>query len=62
MRRWNGWGDDGIDVPLPDAAHAFLNDAVGTPTPPVSTPPTYTPPTTPDPPVITSYPRTLSGN
>ncbi len=29
MRRWNGWGDDRQDYPLPDAAAAFLAGHVG---------------------------------
>lgn len=29
MRRWNGWGDDTIDYPLPENAGAFLEQAVG---------------------------------
>lgn len=35
MRRWNGWGDDGIDMPLNDAALAFLRERVGETQPPV---------------------------
>ncbi|MCP4425788.1 MAG: FAD-binding oxidoreductase [Chloroflexi bacterium] len=34
MRRWNGWGDDTIDYPLPDNASAFLDELVGPGTPP----------------------------
>lgn len=30
MRRWNGWGDDKTDYPLPDSAAAFLEELVGT--------------------------------
>ncbi len=33
MRRWNGWGDDTIDYPLPENAAAFLAELVGTGTP-----------------------------
>jgi alkyldihydroxyacetonephosphate synthase len=29
MRRWNGWGDDSIAAKLPDAAVAFMRDAIG---------------------------------
>lgn len=29
MRRWNGWGDDTIDKPLPAAARAFLEARIG---------------------------------
>lgn len=29
MRRWNGWGDETVDVPLPEAALHFLQDRVG---------------------------------
>jgi alkyldihydroxyacetonephosphate synthase len=29
MRRWNGWGDDTVDYPLPDGAKGFLTAAVG---------------------------------
>ena len=38
MRRWNGWGDDSIDYPLPNAARAFLEAlvGVGAPSPSVS--------------------------
>ena len=34
MRRWNGWGDDGIDFPLNEDMRAFLRDRVGPGTPP----------------------------
>jgi len=34
MRRWNGWGDEHIDYPLPASAMPFLLEAVGIPTPP----------------------------
>ncbi len=34
MRRWNGWGDDTIDYPLPENAAAFLAELVGPATPP----------------------------
>ena len=34
MRRWNGWGDDAIAVPLPKAAIAYLAERVGAGTPP----------------------------
>ncbi|HEX7472430.1 MAG TPA: FAD-binding oxidoreductase [Candidatus Limnocylindrales bacterium] len=33
MRRWNGWGDDAIEVGLPDGAGAFLEREIGTGTP-----------------------------
>jgi alkyldihydroxyacetonephosphate synthase len=29
MRRWNGWGDDATNYPLPDSAAAYLADLVG---------------------------------
>lgn len=29
MRRWNGWGDDAIHVPLPRAALTYLHDRAG---------------------------------
>ena len=35
MRRWNGWGDDTIEYPLPENAAAFLHERVGPGTPPV---------------------------
>jgi alkyldihydroxyacetonephosphate synthase len=35
MRRWNGWGDDTIDYPLPETAAAWLDEQIGTGTPPV---------------------------
>lgn len=34
MRRWNGWGDDTVTYPLSDAAALFLEEAVGSATPP----------------------------
>ena len=34
MRRWNGWGDEHIDYPLPPSATPFLMEAVGAATPP----------------------------
>ena len=33
MRRWNGWGDDTTDYPLPENAAAILNEWVGPGTP-----------------------------
>lgn len=30
MRRWNGWGDDSINYPVPASAHLFLEQRVGT--------------------------------
>lgn len=33
MRRWNGWGDDTIEYPLPESAAAFLEELVGPGTP-----------------------------
>jgi len=33
MRRWNGWGDDTIDFPLPASAQPFLEQRLGKPTP-----------------------------
>jgi alkyldihydroxyacetonephosphate synthase len=29
MRRWNGWGDDSIEAPLPESASHYLKDFVG---------------------------------
>ena len=29
MRRWNGWGDDAVDFPLPANAHRFLTEKIG---------------------------------
>ena len=29
MRRWNGWGDDTVDYPLPDNAADFLVPRLG---------------------------------
>jgi alkyldihydroxyacetonephosphate synthase len=29
MRRWNGWGDDGVEARLPDGALAFLRERIG---------------------------------
>ena len=29
MQRWNGWGDDSFDKPLPDTARAFLEARLG---------------------------------
>lgn len=34
MRRWNGWGDEGVRVPLPPAAGPLLERLVGSATPP----------------------------
>lgn len=34
MRRWNGWGETAIEVPLPPAARALLEDRLGPGTPP----------------------------
>ena len=34
MRRWNGWGDDTIDYPLPESAAAILDEWVGPGMPP----------------------------
>lgn len=34
MRRWNGWGDDTIDYPLPASAREFLSALVGPASPP----------------------------
>jgi len=38
MRRWNGWGDDQIEVELPGFAQAFLEErlGMGRPTPEAS--------------------------
>ncbi len=35
MRRWNGWGDDSINVGLPEEGIRFLEDITGKATPPV---------------------------
>lgn len=35
MRRWNGWGDDGIDYRLPANARTYLAELVGKATPPI---------------------------
>ncbi len=35
MRRWNGWGDDTQDYPLPEGAARFLAEALGPGTPPL---------------------------
>jgi alkyldihydroxyacetonephosphate synthase len=34
MRRWNGWGDDSIHVPLPKAAITYLHERAGAGIPP----------------------------
>ena len=34
MKRWNGWGDEHTTYPLPDKATAFLEERVGSGTPP----------------------------
>jgi alkyldihydroxyacetonephosphate synthase len=34
MRRWNGWGDESVDVPLPEGALAFLESRLGPARPP----------------------------
>lgn len=34
MRRWNGWGDETIDYPVPPGAVAWLREQVGEPAPP----------------------------
>lgn len=34
MKRWNGWGDDSVDYPLPDGALQFLVEHVGSARPP----------------------------
>lgn len=34
MRRWNGWGDDGVEAALPEAARDLLTQLVGAGTPP----------------------------
>ena len=31
MRRWNGWGDSGVEYPLPQKGPAFLEDRIGAP-------------------------------
>lgn len=38
MRRWNGWGDDAVSVPLPATAMAFLGRKLGPPRRPTDTP------------------------
>jgi len=34
MRRWNGWGDDGVSMPLPPTATTLLAELVGASEPP----------------------------
>jgi len=34
MRRWNGWGDDAVDVALEPQALAFLQERIGPGAPP----------------------------
>jgi len=34
MRRWNGWGDDTFDYPVPAAARVYLEQVLGPPSPP----------------------------
>lgn len=34
MKRWNGWGHEGTEVPLPDGAARFLAERLGPATPP----------------------------
>lgn len=34
MKRWNGWGSESVDYPLPDAAAAYLAELVGPGAPP----------------------------
>ena len=29
MKRWNGWGDEKVDYPLPDSAARYLAELVG---------------------------------
>ena len=29
MRRWNGWGDEAVDFPLPASAYRFLTEKIG---------------------------------
>ncbi len=38
MRRWNGWGDDTVDYPVPQGAHRWLEAQIGSATPPPDTP------------------------
>jgi len=33
MRRWNGWGEEGVEAPLPDRARDLLGQQVGAGTP-----------------------------
>ena len=33
MRRWNGWGEEGVEAPLPDRARDLLAQLVGPGTP-----------------------------
>ena len=35
MRRWNGWGDVGVEAHLPDGALEFLRERIGATQPPV---------------------------
>ncbi len=38
MRRWNGWGEETVEVPLPPAARRFLEERLGPGTPPQDCP------------------------
>ena len=38
MRRWNGWGDEAVQVPVPPALERLLVAALGEPRPPVDVP------------------------
>lgn len=38
MRRWNGWGDDAVQYPVPPEAMAFLAEKMGPGTPPRDVP------------------------
>ncbi|MHB8146932.1 MAG: FAD-binding oxidoreductase [Vulcanimicrobiaceae bacterium] len=38
MRRWNGWGDDSVHLPLPQSARAYLREALGEAIPPADVP------------------------
>src|SRR5690606_3360801 len=38
MRRWNGWGDDTVDYPVPPGALGWLREQVGEPQPPQDVP------------------------
>jgi alkyldihydroxyacetonephosphate synthase len=36
MRRWNGWGEESVDYPLPGGARRFVEEAIGPATRPAT--------------------------